>query len=132
MGRPRKHLCRIDGHKPDCNCARRGLGKFPCHRPGCCGIATCAHGYCSNRCRAIVGRQKQTPERRLEIARMARAAQMTDGFERLLARVKTFARTEDQRILLAWRIGKQAAKSDRYRRTHGLRKGSGEAPSAAR
>jgi hypothetical protein len=62
-----------------------------------------------------VQRASQSPERRSEIGRIARRAQKTDALERLLARVKWATPDLDRRILLAWQLGKGAAKSQRYR-----------------
>jgi hypothetical protein len=88
---------------------------FPCRRAGCCGAAASDGAYCSRRCTTIETRRLQGRERRSEIGRSARRAQRDDERERLLARVKLFARTEDERILLAYSLGKNADKTNRYR-----------------
>lgn len=60
-------------------------------------------------------RASQTPERRREIARIGNAASKPIWEDRLLARVKVFADTPDQRILLAYRFGRMAARGQRWR-----------------
>jgi len=63
----------------------------------------------------IVMRAEQTPERRRQIAMIGRAAQRPQWLDRLLARVRVFGDTEEQRIVLAYRYGRMAAKTARYR-----------------
>jgi hypothetical protein len=89
--------------------------RFPCARPGCPELAVRDGGFCSKRCTAIVTRAKQTPERRREIASAAAKSQGCDLMARLIARVKCFADTEDQRIVLAWRMGRASSSKRRYR-----------------
>lgn len=60
-------------------------------------------------------RRRQSGAQKRQIALIGRNAQRADERERLLARVKCLADTEDARILAAYRIGKKADKSDRYR-----------------
>ena len=72
-------------------------------------------------------RAQQTPEERSALGRRAQQAQGQDILQRLLARVKCFADTEDARIVLAWRLGKMAAKSRRYKLRRHRRQARGAA-----
>lgn len=85
-----------------------------CERPGCGQLHQNAV-YCSKRCTALVTRSRQSPERRSEIAYKGRMRQFRGEVFRMIQRVKYFGKTEDERIVLAWRYGKGCAKSARYR-----------------
>jgi hypothetical protein len=85
-----------------------------CSRVGCGRLHTNAQ-YCSRRCTAIVTRARQTPERRSEIAGIGRMKQFRGEVYRMIQRVKYYGKTVDEQIVLAWRYGKGAAKSERYR-----------------
>jgi hypothetical protein len=61
----------------------------------------------------------QTPAERSARMRRARALQQQQELNRMLQRVKILADTEDERIVLAWRVGKMAGKSARWRQRHG-------------
>lgn len=87
----------------------------PCARPGCARLALADCTYCSRSCAMRVARAQQTPAKRREIALLGRDAQRREERERLLARVRWFAQTEEQRILLAYSLGKRVAKMARYR-----------------
>ena len=87
---------------------------------------TCAHcggprnprkgkTYCGRSCAMKALRATQTPERRREMARHAGLSYQPEWQARLLARVKCFAAGRDQQILLAYRYGRMAAKTWRYR-----------------
>lgn len=84
-------------------------------------IGVCGHElnggkeYCSRSCAVKAMRQRQTPERRREIARIAIAAQRNEGEERMLARCQTFGRNERERLILAYRYGKAARRTEEYR-----------------
>lgn len=86
-----------------------------CRRAGCEGLALNRGSYCSRRCSMIVIRQNQTPERRREISIAARAKREADYHERMVARVMVLADTLEQRIILAYRFGRMADKTKRYR-----------------
>lgn len=89
--------------------------RFTCRRGGCTGRAGLDGGFCSRRCTMIDLRAMQGTAERHRIAMLGRQSQRKDEIERLLARVKLHANTERGRILLAFRLGKQADKSERYR-----------------
>lgn len=93
---------------------RMGARARHCQRPGCGRIHFNAQ-YCSRRCTAIVTRSRQSPERRSEIAKRGRMKQFRGEVFRMLQRVKVLGNTVDEQIVLAWRYGKGAAKSQRYR-----------------
>jgi hypothetical protein len=57
----------------------------------------------------------QPAEQRRATCRRIRALQWAQTINRMLLRVKVLADTEDARLILAWRYGKAAAKSERYR-----------------
>lgn len=63
----------------------------------------------------LLTRSLQSVEKRREIARAGRMKQFRGEVFRMIQRVKYYGRTEDERIVLAWRAGKRAAKSQRYR-----------------
>jgi hypothetical protein len=48
--------------------------------------------------------------------RMARALQQRQDINRMVQRVKAMADGEEARLVMAWRYGKVAGKSARYRR----------------
>lgn len=89
--------------------------RFPCHRPGCRRRAKRLGGYCSRSCNRrwhlamIPAAQRQATCQRI------RAMQWTQAMNRMLLRIKVMADTEDARLVLAWRYGKNAARSARYR-----------------
>lgn len=87
----------------------------PCGRTGCRGLALPNCVYCSRSCAMTVLRANQTPEHRRRIALHARERQGANELRLMVERVKTLADTEDQRLALAWRLGKMAAKSERFR-----------------
>lgn len=101
---------------PEDSALRAGSGRR-CQRPGCKRLHANAL-YCSRRCTAIVTRARQTPERRAEIAGIGRMKQFRGEVYRMIQRVKYYGKTEDERIVLAWRYGKGCAKSARYRGRH--------------
>jgi hypothetical protein len=79
--------------------------------------------FCSVSC-ASTGRCAQfwagkSPEERREHAIALSRQRYAQQIDRMLHRVKVLADTEDERIILAWRDGKQAAKSARYREQTG-------------
>ena len=80
--------------------------------------------YCSKSCAMKATRAKQTPERRREMGRAAALSRQPEWQARLLARVKCFAAGRDQQILLAYRYGRMAAKTGRYRARHQERQAS--------
>jgi biotin synthase-like enzyme len=86
-----------------------------CAYPGCYNLPRPDCEFCSRSCAMKMQRAKQPMPRRIAIAKLARAAQGRDVIERLLARVKTFAHGEDNRIIFAWRLGKASRKSREYR-----------------
>jgi hypothetical protein len=71
--------------------------------------------YCGKSCAMAATRARQTPERRREIGRLGREAYQPEWQARVLARVKVFADTRDQQILLAYRFGRMALKTERHR-----------------
>lgn len=85
-----------------------------CQRPGCEQLHA-NQRFCSRRCTTLVTRAQQSAAKRSEIARAGRLRLGREDTLRMIARVKYFGRTEDERIVLAWRYGKSAAKSARYR-----------------
>src|SRR5690348_16237273 len=87
----------------------------PCANPTCQRLHRNAK-YCSKRCTARGVRSAQTCRERLALARRASAAYQAAMIARMIQRVKVLGRTEDERIVLAWRYGKSAAKSQRHRR----------------
>lgn len=89
--------------------------RFPCHRPGCRRRAVKLGGFCSRSCTRSWQLALQTPEQRRARARHMRALQGRQEINRMVQRVKALADTEDERLVLAWRYGKQALKSARYR-----------------
>ena len=90
--------------------------RYPCHRPGCDRLAVKLGGYCSRSCnRTWHLMALQTPAQRSAQMRRARWLQQQQGINRMLVRVKVLGQTEDERIVLAWRMGKGCAKSQRYR-----------------
>jgi hypothetical protein len=58
----------------------------------------------------------QTPAERSERMRRARALQQRQEINRMVQRVKAMADGEEARLVMAWRYGKVAGKSARYRR----------------
>lgn len=86
----------------------------PCGNPECRRLHT-NDKYCSKRCTAIVTRQGQSVEKRREIAGAGRMKQIRGEVFRMVQRVKYYGRTEDERIVLAWRYGRQAMFQSRYR-----------------
>lgn len=90
--------------------------RYPCHRPGCRKKAVKLGGYCSRSCNRSWHLAMQSPEQRKAAASRMRAMQWAQEINRMLLRVKVLADREDERLVLAWRYGKMAAKSARYRR----------------
>lgn len=84
----------------------------PCRQ---CGAPHTNVAFCSRSCACRYTRSQQTPAQRKAMSIEARRKQSADVAERLLARVKCLADTERGRILAAFRLGKAAAKSQRYR-----------------
>src|SRR5262249_47010696 len=90
--------------------------RFPCHRPGCRKRTRKLGSYCSRSCNRIWHLMAlQTPEQRQAQMKRARDLQHQQEINRMLLRVKALADTEDERLMLAWRYGKAALKSARYR-----------------
>jgi hypothetical protein len=89
--------------------------RYPCHRPGCRVLAVRLGGYCSKSCNRTWHLAMQPVEQRRETLRRIRALQWQQSINRMLQRVKVLADTEDARLVLAWRYGKAAAKTRRYR-----------------
>ena len=87
------------------NCGYLGCYNVP--REGC--------AFCSRSCGAKASRARQTPEKRRAIASTARRAQELRDIRLLLAHVRLLGQTEEQRILLAWRLGRRARKSEAFR-----------------
>lgn len=89
---------------------------FPCRRPGCRKLAYLVNTFCSTSCNRSFHLAQQTPEQRRVMCNRIRSLQWAQDINRMLLRVKALADTEDARLVLAWRYGKSAAKSARYRR----------------
>jgi hypothetical protein len=88
---------------------------YPCHRPGCRKRAVKLGGYCSRSCNRAWHLAMQTPAERSARMRRARALQQRQDINRMVQRVKALADGEEARLVMAWRYGKIAAKSARYR-----------------
>ena len=58
---------------------------------------------------------RQTPEQRSTQMRRARWMAQQQEINRMILRVKAMADGEDARLVMAWRYGKGAGKSGRYR-----------------
>jgi len=93
--------------------------KYPCKRVPCEGRAVNAGGFCSRSCNRSWHLAQMTPEARRVAAMKAVVGRGSLQIARLLQRVKVLADGEDARILLAWRIGKIARKSARFREKQG-------------
>ncbi len=78
-------------------------------------------GFCSRRCTAIVTRARQTPEQRSAIGRIGQAAQRDEAWERLKARLRILADTEEARWRLAYRYGQQVGRQRRHRARDAIR-----------
>jgi hypothetical protein len=102
------------GRDPSEDPALRARPWIGCQRSGCTRLHQNAK-YCSKRCTAITTRARQTPERRSEIAYRGRMRQFRGEVYRMIQRVKVLGQTEDERIVLAWRHGKDAARTARWR-----------------
>ena len=89
---------------------------YPCARHGCRQRAVRDGCYCSRSCaRTDYLLTRCTPAERSAQMRRARALQQQQAVNRMLQRVKVLADDEDTRLVLAWRLGKGCAKSQRYR-----------------
>jgi hypothetical protein len=94
-----------------------GPRNHACARLECRRMARSGCRFCSRSCGMKATRARQTPEHKHRIAMAGRQAQRKDEIERLLARVRLLANTDRGRILLAYSLGKRAAKSERYRQS---------------
>lgn len=73
-------------------------------------------GYCSRSCNRAWHLAVLPADERRAMLRRIRALQWQQDTNRMLQRVKALADTEDARLILAWRYGKRAANTARYRR----------------
>ena len=71
--------------------------------------------YCGRSCAFSATRRKETFAERQQRAHAARYAQRSDLEARMVARVKVLADGHEAQLVLAWRLGKMAAKSARFR-----------------
>lgn len=84
-------------------------------------IGLCGHPlkqgrfYCSRSCAMKATRAKQSPERRSQIGREARATQRDMEWERFKARLMVFVDSEDKRLDLAVRYGRRSKYVRNYR-----------------
>jgi hypothetical protein len=95
----------------------------PCGRDGCTTlIVSTPRGpawfakaiYCSRACRNA-GEWRRNAQRSLAHAAKMQKAYFATAIARMVQRVKYLGRTEDERIVLAWRHGLAASKQRRYR-----------------
>lgn len=90
--------------------------RYLCAYPGCRGMARRAGAFCSRSCgrRWVLLFKTSAADRRAQMRHAIRMKFQRD-IARMLQRVKVLADTEDERLVLAWRYGKGAAKAQRYR-----------------
>jgi len=87
-----------------------------CERAGCPNrVKHWRCTFCSRSCVMAVKRAQETPEQRRALSRKARQAQAPSLESRMVARAIVLGETEEQRVRLAWHMGRAAKRSADYR-----------------